>query len=116
MFKGELPWPQVQSPSISYRLDDQVGEISIGELLALIDTRVESGFAEREYAPRRGNLSYPSKLKPHELSQGVRDAADYVARKNDPAMLEKFLGKFPKFPQDQRAVIEAYLAQRVTPS
>jgi hypothetical protein len=109
--RGEWLPPDTRSPSISYSLDDLVGELSIGELFALIDFRVEDAFAERE-APPPSSLTSAQKRKPekpYKLLQGVRDAADHVACQNDTATMEKFLKRFP---QDQRAVLEAYIAQK----
>jgi len=104
--EGRLPPLLMSSPSISYRPDDQVGDISMGELLSLIDFRVESAFAEREAPPAR---AYASKPKPYELSQNVRDAVDYIVKRGDEAELRQFLGSKPK---DELAAIQAYLGRR----
>jgi hypothetical protein len=105
--EGTLPPLKIQSPSISYCLDDQVGEISIAELLSLIDFRVETAFAERaSTAPPPARKP----ARPYELPAATRAAVDHIIKHGNEAELREFLAHKP---QHEREAIHARLARSV---
>jgi hypothetical protein len=104
-----LPRPKA-TPSIGYSLDHPVADLSLGELLNIIDFQIAGhAFVARE--PISSVKSKPAKSC--ELSQSLRDVVDYIVEQRDEAELRRFLQRFPKH---QAAAIEAYVAQKIVAS